>query len=68
VFIEKMEIFPHLIKKIGCKSLADIFSKFLAIYNPEKEDIKEDYIEQRKQILEMMLNYYDTCDDFEVIF
>jgi hypothetical protein len=40
-----MDIFSHLVKKIGCKSLADIFSKFLAVYNPEKEDVKENYIE-----------------------
>jgi hypothetical protein len=45
VFTEKMDIFSHLVKKIGCKSLADIFSKFLAVYNPEKEDVKENYIE-----------------------
>lgn len=61
-----MDCFPHFVKKIGCKSLADIFSKFLAIYNPEKEEIKNDYIEQRKQILELMLDHYDQTDDFEV--
>lgn len=48
VFIEKMDCFEKMISKIGCKSLADLFSKFLAIFNPEKDEIKEDYIDQRK--------------------
>lgn len=45
VFSEKMDCFPHFVKKIGCKSMADLFAKFLVIYNPEKDEIKHDYIE-----------------------
>ena len=39
-----MDCFEHFVKKIGCKSLADLFYKFLAISNPEKDEIKNDYI------------------------
>lgn len=45
VFTEKMDCFEKMISKIGCRSLADLFSKFLAMYNPEKDEIKENYIE-----------------------
>ena len=40
-----MDCFEKMISKIGCRSLADLFSKFLAMYNPEKDEIKENYIE-----------------------
>jgi hypothetical protein len=66
VFTEKMDCFEKMISKIGCRSLADLFSKFLAMYNPEKDEIKENYIEQRKQILEWMLVEYRQNSDFEV--
>jgi hypothetical protein len=39
VFTEKMDCFPFFVRKIGCKSLAELFAKFLALYNPDKEEI-----------------------------
>ena len=66
VFTEKMDCFAHFVKKIGCKSLAELFSKFLSIYNPDKDEYKNDYIEQRKEIMDLLVKYYDACDDFEV--
>ena len=62
-----MELFEHFVKKIGCKSLADLFTKFLSIHNPDKDEIKNDYIKQRMRIMDQMMEFYDTCEDFEVI-
>ena len=57
-----------MISKIGCRSLANLFKNFLAIKNDEKIEIKEDYIEQRKEILDKMMQEFKTNTDFEVIF
>ena len=61
-----MDVFEHFVKKIGCKSLAELFSKFLSIYNPDKDEIKNDYIKQRMRVMDLMMEYYDICEDFEV--
>ena len=68
VFTEKMDCFEHFVRKIGCKSLAELFGKFLSIYSPDKEEFRNDYLEQRKQIMDLLLSHYDACDDFEVRF
>ena len=66
VFTEKMDCFSHFVRKIGCKSLAELFSKLLEFQYPNKEEIKNDYLEQRQQMMELMVDYYVECEDFEI--
>ena len=55
-----------MVKKIGCKSLADLLWRLLTIDVNEREENQSYHLEKRKQVIDKIIQFYNESDDFEV--